>query len=156
MNTVEVEHATFVVSRELPGSPAHAFRFWADPTLKERWNSCHADWTVVEDVTDFRAGGTEARRWLMPSGEELAVRTIYLDIVPDERIIYAYDMSVGGRRSSASLVTIELRAVGSRTEVKVTEQGAFLEGRAQDRIEGTEEGYDRLVAIAEQGTIDVQ
>lgn len=155
MKTVEIEHTTFVVERELPGSPAHAFRFWADPKLKERWNGCHADWTVLEDISDFRTGGTEAKRWLMPTGDELAVNTIYLDVVAGERIIYAYEMSFGGRRNSASLVTIEFRAAGARTKIRVTEQGAFLGGGSHDRIQGTEEGYDRLVALAERKTADV-
>lgn len=155
MTAVEIEHTTFVVERELPGSPAHAFRFWADPKLKDRWSGCHADWTVLDDVFDFRTGGTEAKRWRMPSGDELAVRATYLDVVPGERIIYAYEMSFGGRQVSASLVTIEFQAVGARTKVKVTEQAAFLGGGSHERIQGTEEGYDRLVAVAEQEVADV-
>ena len=156
MRTVEIQHSTFVVERELPGSPAHAFRFWADPVLKERWSGCHPDWTVLEDVRDFQTGGMEVKRWRMPSGTEMAVSTVYLDILPDERIIYAYKMSFGARPDSTSLVSIEFRSLGGRTKVKVTEQGAFLNGGSQERVAGTEEGYDRLVAVVEQEMTNVQ
>lgn len=91
----------------------------------------------------------------MPSGDELAYRAAYFDVVPGERIIYAYEMIFGERRASASLVTIEFRAEGKVTKLKVTEQAAFLDGGAQERIEGTEEGYDRLVAVIKQDMADV-
>ena len=34
--------------------------------------------------------------------------TTYQDIVPEERIVLAYTMAVGGRRISASLATVEI------------------------------------------------
>lgn len=152
MSAIEVEHTTFVVERDLPGSPTHAFRFWADPRLKERWNACHPDWTVLEDKFDFRTGGSESKRWRTPEGKELTFHAAYLDIEPGQRIIYAYEMTFGGERLSASLVTVELRPDGARTRMKLTEQAAFLAGGGalEERIRGTEEGYDRLVAVIEQ------
>lgn len=157
MTPAAIEHTTFTVERELPGSPTHAFRFWADPKLKDRWNGCHPDWTVLEDHFDFRPGGSERKRWRTPEGDELVFQAFYLDIMPGERIIYAYEMSFGGQRLSASLVTIALLPHGARTRMKLTEQAAFLtgEGASAQRIQGTEEGYDRLVAVAEQDLAEV-
>jgi uncharacterized protein YndB with AHSA1/START domain len=153
----EIEHTTFTVERELPGGPAHAFRFWADPKLKERWNGCHPDWTVLEATFDFRAGGSERKRWRTPDGQELIFQAFYLDVEPGQRIIYAYEMSFGGQRLSASLVTIELAPAGGRTKLKLTEQAVFLTGGGDldQRIKGTEEGYDRLVAAVEQEVAEV-
>ncbi|MGO1080940.1 SRPBCC domain-containing protein, partial [Inquilinus sp. CA228] len=119
-----VDHSTFVVERALPGSPAHAFRFWAEPELKRRWTDCHPDWAVLEDLFDFRVGGVEAKRWRMPDGQEMTVRAHYLDIVPGQRIIYAYEMSFGGQRGSASLATGELIPAGSRPAMRFTELAA--------------------------------
>ncbi|MBY8825221.1 SRPBCC family protein [Sphingomonas colocasiae] len=151
MTTDPVAHHSFVIERELPGPPRQAFRFWSDPKLKDRWSGCHADWTILEDAFDFRPGGLEIKRWRTPEGEELTFHGHYLDIVPRERIIYAYEMSFGGVRLSASLVTIELTPQGDRTRMKFTEQAAFLTGddASEQRRQGTQEGVDRLVdAIA--------
>jgi len=151
MTTNPVAHHSFVIERELPGSPRHAFRFWSDPKLKDRWSGCHADWTILEDAFDFRAGGKEMKRWRTPEGEELTFHGHYLDIVPEQRIIYAYEMSFSGVRLSASLVTIELAQQGDRTRMKFTEQAAFLtgDGASEQRRLGTQEGIDRLAgAIA--------
>jgi uncharacterized protein YndB with AHSA1/START domain len=146
MTTDPVAHHSFVIERELPGSPRHAFRFWSDPKLKDRWSGCHADWTILEDAFDFRPGGLEIKRWRTPEGEELTFHGHYLDIVPERRIIYAYEMSFGGVRLSASLVTIELSPGGSGTQMKFTEQAAFLtgDGAREQRHLGTQDGIDRL------------
>lgn len=143
------EHTSFVVERTLTGTPQHAFRFWSDPQLKNRWAGCHADWTTLEDTFDFTEAGLETKRWRTPEGDELSFRANYIDIVPGQRIIYAYEMTFKGERLSASLVTIEFSAAGSQTKVVVTEQVAFLgAGMREQRVAGTEDGYDRLVEIA--------
>jgi len=49
----------------------------------------------------------------------------YRDIVPNERIIYSYDMHFDDRRISISLATIEFKPSGSGTLLKITEQGRF-------------------------------
>lgn len=158
MRPSEIEHTTFVIERELPGSPRHAFRFWSEPDLKERWTSCHPEWTVLEDKFDFRAGGLEVKRWRTPEGDELTFHAFYLDVVAQQRIIYAYEMSFKGERLSASLVTIELTPSAAQTRMKFTEQAAFLggEGTQQQRIIGTEEGFDRLIRVIAEETSDAR
>ena len=150
---MSVEHKTFVIERLLPASPKHAFRFFAEPELKKRWNDCHPSWTVLEDRFDFRVGGGEAKRWRTGDGDEQTFLAHYLDIVPTRRILYAFDMGFRGERVSASLATIELSADGAGTKMRFTEQIAWLGAREamHMRIAGTGEGFDKLVeVVAEQ------
>jgi uncharacterized protein YndB with AHSA1/START domain len=149
VKTPLVEHTTFVIERELPGSPRHAFRFWAEPELKERWTGCHPEWTVLEERFDFRPGGSEVKRWRTPEGDEQTFHAFYLDVAAGQRIIYAYEMSFKGERLSASLVTIELEPSGALTRMKFTEQAMFLGGGGtrRQRVMGTEEGLDRLTEV---------
>lgn len=145
---VNVNHRSFTIERHLPGRPAHAFAFWADPTLKRSWISCHPDWLVLEDRLDFAVGGGESTRWRMPDGSEQSMRLHYLEIHPAERIIYAYTMAVGGAPISSSLVTVELTALGDMTLMTYTEQAVFGSVRDGDtRESGTAIGFDRLVAV---------
>jgi uncharacterized protein YndB with AHSA1/START domain len=53
---------------------------------------------------------------------------IYHDIVPNERILYTYEMTLDGKRISVSVATIEFRPEGSGTRLKLTEQGVYLDG----------------------------
>lgn len=147
-----VVHTDFTIKRRLKTSPRHAFRFWSEPELKSRWNDCHTAWTVLDDEFDFRVGGTERKHWRTPEGRELIFTAHYLDIVPEQRIIYAYQMSFGGTRLSASLVTVTFTPLRDGTRMVFTEQVAILEGGAdarQQRLAGTEEGMDRLVELLE-------
>lgn len=148
MTATPVDHSTFTIERDLPASPRHAFRFWSEPALKQRWNDCHTDWTVLEDIWDFREGGAEAKRWRLPAGGQLVFRAQYFEIVPRQRIIYAFEMGLDGARISVSLATVSFAPLGAaQTRLTFTEQLAFLgdpEARSA-RVAGTGTGFDRLV-----------
>src|SRR6185312_14752726 len=116
---------SFVIERLLPGRPAHAFRFFAEFDLKRRWISCHPDWTVLEDRFDFRVGGGEVTRWVMPDGAAQSLLIHYLEVHPGERLMYAYTMETDGQPISSSLVTVELLPGGGATAMTYTEQAVF-------------------------------
>jgi uncharacterized protein YndB with AHSA1/START domain len=142
---VHVDHRIFVIERELPGSPGHAFRFWSDQRLKRRWNACHPDWTVIEDHFDFRADGGERVTWRMPDGTEQAMLATFLEIHPRERIVYAYTMRTDGQPISSSLVTVEFTGGNGKTKMTFTEQAVFRTTADGDiREAGTGIGFDRL------------
>jgi len=143
---VSVNHRTFVIERDLPGSVAHAFRFWSDHQLKRRWTACHPDWQVMEDHFAFEIGGSERMTWRMPDGTEQAMHAYYLEIHPRERIIYAYTMLTEGRSISSSLVTVEFTGRGGTTLMTFTEQAVFGDVEDGDiRESGTGIGFDRLI-----------
>ncbi len=143
---VSVNHRTFVIERDLPGSVAHAFRFWSDHQLKRRWTACHPDWQVMEDHFAFEIGGSERMTWRMPDGTEQAMHAYYLEIHPRERIIYAYTMLAAGRSISSSLVTVEFTGRGGTTLMTFTEQAVFGDVEDGDiRESGTGIGFDRLI-----------
>ncbi len=140
-----MDHRTFVITRSLPGSPGHAFRFWSDHQLKRRWNACHPDWTVLEDRFDFRIDGGERLLWRMPDGTEQLMLAHFLEIAPRQRIVCAYAMRTNGQPLSSSLVTVEFEGGPGKTTMTFTEQAVF--GRAADgdiRESGTGIGFDRL------------
>ena len=142
---VNVNHRTFVIERELPGRPAHAFRFWSVHALKRRWTSCHPDWTVIEDRMDFREDGSERMIWRMPDGVEQSMLAHYLEIAAPGRIVYAYVMHTNGKCISSSLVTVELIGDGAKTFMTYTEQAVFGDISDGDiRESGTGLGFERL------------
>ena len=73
---------------------------------------------------------------------------VYQDIVPNQRIVYSYDMHLDDARISVSLTTIELFPEGEGTRLKFTEQGVFLDGNddAGSREQGSGWLLDQLGA----------
>lgn len=127
MSERSVEHATLVVERTYDASPARVFAAWAEPEAKARWFGSGPDGDAEFEL-DFRVGGREFSRGTAPNGSAYTYEARYQDIVPDERIVYSYEMYLEGPRISVSLATVELMADGDRTRLIYTEQGAFLDG----------------------------
>lgn len=142
---VLVDHRSFVIERKLPGSPAHAYRFWSDHQLKRRWNACHPDWHVIEDRFDFRTDGQESMIWRTPEGTDHAMLAHFLEIYPRQRIVYAYTMRADDVPISSSLVTVEFVGAGGMTIMTFTEQAVFGSTADGDiREHGTGIGFTRL------------
>jgi len=148
MKSHAVKHASFTLERSYEATPARVFAAWSNAESKRRWYFCDDRWVLTEHVFDFRIGGVERLKVSPPSGAVHAFDGLYYDIVPDRRIIYSYDMHVGGDRISVSLATIELSPVNGGTRLVFTEQGVFLDGLAspEEREEGTAVGLDNLGA----------
>lgn len=152
MTRRSVEHTTFAIERTFAAPPARVFAAWSHEDLKRRWSSCHGDSLEVEYHLDFRVGGTELNRASDAEGPVHVYEAWFLDIVPDQRIIYAFDMYLRKTRLSASLATVVFVPAGSGTAMTFTEQVAILDGYdLKPRISGTGEGFDRLKAFVESG-----
>ena len=143
-----VQHATFVIERVFDASPARVFHSFADPATKARWFVGPERWRSSDHRLDFRAGGSEHLSSLAPNGVTHVFDAIYLDVVPDRRFVYSYEMHLGEKRISVSLATIELLPDGVGTRLVMTEQDAFLDGAdlPAGRERGSRELLDNLEA----------
>ena len=141
-----VVHASFTIIRHWKASPERVFQAFADQKKKDAWFGGGSDWTPVGRSFDFREGGKEhaAGRW--KTGMVSKFDCIYLDIVPNERIIYSYVMHLDDRKISVSQAAIELTPDNGGTKLTLTEYGDYLDGYddAGSREHGTNAQMDAL------------
>jgi uncharacterized protein YndB with AHSA1/START domain len=145
-----IVHGSFTVKRSYPHSPAKVFRAWSDPAIKRQWYGG----PVQDDsrrVFEFRVGGHE-NNFGQVGDQAFALESVYYDIVPENRIVYAYDVRINEVMTSVSVATVEFKASGNGTELTMTEHGAFLDGHdnANERQGGANWVLDRLGEILTQ------
>lgn len=154
----EIERASaavrgaFAIERVFKATPAQVFKAFADKDAKTRWFSGGDDQTIVERVMDVRSGGRELVVGHWNSGLKTRFDAYYFDVVPDRRLVYAYEMHLDALKISVSLACVEIERHPVGVRLKVAEQAVFLNGYEDNgaREHGTNVLMDRLVAsIAE-------
>ncbi len=152
MTARSVIHDTFKIERSYPAGPSRVFAAFASVEAKNTWGDTGelepADDHAAVTEFDFRVGGRESFGVKL-EGTNYRYDARYYDIVPDERIIYAYEMYAGDARISVSIATIEFATNGDGTALTWTEQGTYLDGidgpeASALRKEGTTEMLDGL------------
>jgi uncharacterized protein YndB with AHSA1/START domain len=145
MTHTQSTHSDFVIEREFLTTPEAVFQAWADPEVKRHWSDCHPEHTTFY-AQDFRPLGRETHEVVYPDGSVQRTEKVFFDIVAAKRIVFAYDITLDGRRLSVSLVTIEFFGNRRGTRMVYTEQLAYFDGHEDraERLRGTQEGLDRL------------
>jgi uncharacterized protein YndB with AHSA1/START domain len=151
MNERSIAHGVFTVERTYKSAPAKVYQAWADPELKRQWFGSPEPGNMKHSF-DFRVGGSEHSEGKGPDGGDYTFDVRYYDIVPDNRIVYAYDMELNGARISVSVATVEFQPSGTGTHLVITEHGAFLDGldTNDQRRTGTEWIADQLGAFVDK------
>lgn len=124
--TEAARHASFTIERKLKAPPNKVFAAWATPEAKAKWFGGIDGWTEQVREFDFREGGKERLVGRKGTGTVSDFRCTYWEIIPDQRIVYAYEMILNDVRISVSLATLEFAPSGSGTQLTLTEQGAYL------------------------------
>ena len=150
-----VAHAIFHLARTYEAPVARVWKALTDETAKQKWFAgAPGRWELIERHMDVRVGGRERLKGRWEGGMVTTFDAIYHDVIPNERLVYSYEMHLDDKKISVSLATMQLESEGGKTTLKVTEQGAFLDGYddAGSREHGTGILLDALGAsLKDQG-----
>lgn len=144
-------HATFSLERVFKASPTELFRAFSDKAAKARWFEGGPGFKALERKMDVRPGGRERLKGQWESGVTTTFDAVYFDVVPNERLIYAYEMTYNERKISVSLATVQIKRADEGARLVISEQGVFLDGYddAGSRERGTAMLLGRLTASLE-------
>jgi uncharacterized protein YndB with AHSA1/START domain len=135
----DITHATFFLERVYDATPARVFHAFTDPAARLRWFFKADSWSIhAHTGGELAIGARESSRFSPPGASVVITNdSIYLDVVENERVIFAYAMTINDAPLSSSLATVEFRPEGRGTRLVFTEQGAYLDGNVAGREEGT-------------------
>src|SRR5581483_10964631 len=138
MNDCSVIHDTFSIERTYPAAPSRVFAAFASREAKDSWGD------TGDLETAAGAAGIEGFGFRV-QGTTYRYDALYYDIVPDQRIVYSYEMYADDARISVSVATIEFAKSAGGTALTWTEQGAYLDG-----IDGAQ-----APALRQEGTAEM-
>lgn len=142
-----------VLTRYMDAPREKLYRCWTEPELMKQWFT-PAPWKTVEARVDLRAGGSNYVLMRGPNGEEVPNHGVYLEIVPNEKIVFTDAYTKAWEPSEkpffTAIVTFEPEGDGTRYTARA------LHWRAEDKEAhekmGFHEGWgaaaDQLVALA--------
>lgn len=76
-----------VLERILDAPRDKLYRCWTEPELMVKWFT-PAPWSTASAETDVRAGGSSLVVMRDPDGKEYPNRGVYLEVVPNEKIVF--------------------------------------------------------------------
>lgn len=75
-----------VLSRLIAAPREKLFRCWTEPSLITQWFT-PPPWKTIHAEIDLRAGGSSLVVMQGPDGTEMPHRGVYLEVVPNERLV---------------------------------------------------------------------
>lgn len=142
-----------VIVRETHVSPEKLFAGWTDAALYPKW-FCPKPWFVSDVKIDLRIGGTSEMIFNGPNGEKFPNVGVYLEIVPNEKIVFT-DAFLGGWEPNpdmmfVGIVTFEpLPDGGTRYTARARHwtREACEKHAAMGFNEGWNKAFDQLVEL---------
>jgi uncharacterized protein YndB with AHSA1/START domain len=133
-----MKHDTLSVTRQINAPRELVYEAWTKLEHRKHWFAGPA-WTEIARSIDLKLDGKEIAHGRFENGTETIYTACFHLIEPNVRLIYAFDMHVGGKLFSVSLAGVEFKQKSNATELAYTEQDFFLDGEygTEARIEGT-------------------
>lgn len=130
------------------------YRCWTEAELVKQWFA-PLPWTISSAELDVRAGGTNSFTMRSPEGEDYPNVGVYLEVVPNERIVFtdAFTSAWVPSAKPFMVVTIQFEDLGGgKTRYTATVLHWTAEDRESHEAMGFHEGWgqcaDQLAALA--------
>lgn len=136
------------IRRVFDATPAQLFRAWSDPELVKQW-FVPRPWTISAAEIDLRAGGIFRTVMRSPEGEEMPNVGVFLEVVPNRRIVFTDAYTQAWVPSARPFFTalVEMEADGPRTHYTAKARHWTREALEEHRQMGFESGWSQ---VAEQ------
>ena len=143
------------LSRLIQAPRIAVWRCWTEPELIKQWFTPRP-WTTPVVETDLRAGGATYMLFRGPNGEEFPNRGVYLEVVPQQRLVFT-DAYVEAWVPSAepfmtAIISFADEAGGTRYEARVRHwsEEAMKRHQSMGFHDGWGKAADQLAAAAQR------
>ena len=141
-----------VIERTIDVPPELVWTAWTRPEHTSKWFT-PAPWTVTECEIDLRPGGIFRTVMRSPEGEEAVNLGCYLEIVPNQRLVWSDALLAGFRPSAHPFMTAIMTFERQGNATRYTAMAVHRDQATRDRHEemGFYDGWgtvtDQLAAL---------
>jgi uncharacterized protein YndB with AHSA1/START domain len=142
-----------VIERHIAAPATLLYRCWTEPSLLKQW-FVPAPWTIASAELDVRHGGASLVVMRDPEGKEYPSSGVYLEVIPNQRLVFTDAYTAGWVPSSKPFMTaiISFAPNGDGTQYTARARHWTEEARQQHIAMGFEQGWgicaDQLAALA--------
>lgn len=147
-------HHELVLERIMDAPREKLWRCWTEPKLVEQW-FCPKPWYVTDVRFDLKPGGEFSCVMHGPEGEEFPNTGVFLEIVPNERLVTTDAFLPGWKPSGRAFMSAEVTFEdlgGGKTRYVAKARHWTEEAKKEHEQMGFHEGWgmaaDQLEALA--------
>ena len=147
MNTTTVptsETRELVITRLINAPASKLYRAWTEPELMKEW-FCPRPWTTPAIENDVRTGGSSYVLMQGPNGERHENRGIYLEIIPNKKLVFTDAYTKAWEPSNKSFMTgiITFEEEGGKTRYTARVLHWSTEDRQTHEKMGFRDGWSK-------------
>jgi uncharacterized protein YndB with AHSA1/START domain len=134
--------------------PAKVSRAWTDPNLITQWFT-PPPWKTISAEMDVRAGGSSLITMRGPDGTEVPNVGVFLEVVPNQRIVFTNAYTEAWEPSAKPFATFILtfKELGGKTEYSALVRHWTIADREAHEAMGFHQGWpivtEQLAALVE-------
>jgi uncharacterized protein YndB with AHSA1/START domain len=132
------ESRELVLVRLIDAPPEKVYRAWTDPALLKQWFT-PKPWTAASAELDVRPGGANLIVMRSPEGDEFPNRGVYLEVVPNKRLVMTDAYTTAWEPSDKAFMTAILTFENESGKTRYTAR--VLHWSAADRKAHEEMGF---------------
>lgn len=134
-----------VITRDIAASRDKLYRCWTEPALIKQWFA-PKPWATPHAETDVRAGGACLVVMRGPDGKEFPHRGVYLEVVPNQRIVvtdaYTSAWEPSAKPFTTTILTFEDLGGGNTRYTALARHWSEADRESHEKM-GFAEGWGR-------------
>lgn len=140
------------LTRLIDASPEKLYRAWTEPGLLKEWFA-PLPWTTPEAQVDVRPGGANCFVMRSPDGQDMPLRGVYLEVVPNRKIVFTDAFTSAWEPSGKPFMTVAVtfEPEGGKTRYTARVSHWTVEDREAHEKMGFHTGWgqctDQLAAL---------
>ena len=140
--------ATLVIERTFDATPENVFDAWIDPVQVAKWYGPEG---FTNDIHEYCAtpGGGYRLTMHSPDGEMHPLKGKFITVERPKKLVFTWQWEGdgGAEMNAETVVTVEFKAMGSKTEMTMTHERLAGEKSKQMHEQGWSSSFTKLEKI---------